>query len=170
MIDYRIKHCYDCGHLAVTSFTEGKNRRVCTVCQLILYENPHPASSVLFIKGDQILLVKRALEPKKGLWALPGGYQEIDETPEQAARREMHEETGLKPGKLALFDLVYNDHSPDKPVNVAVYLTQEAEGQLQAGDDVSEAAFFPLNELPHPLAFHYIYDSLKKLTPSALVT
>ncbi|MBS0352120.1 MAG: NUDIX hydrolase [Proteobacteria bacterium] len=163
MIDDRIKHCYSCGHIAQTLFTEGKNRRVCSVCQLILYENPNPASSVLFIKENQILLVKRALEPRKDLWALPGGYQELDETPEQAAKREMYEETGLKSDKMVLFDLFYNDQS-DKPVNVAVFFTQDAQGQLQAGDDVSDVAFFPINNLPDPLAFHYIYHCLKKLS------
>lgn len=145
-------------------FIEGRYRHVCSLCKLVLYQNPSPAAAVLLVQQERVLLVKRAMEPQQGLWALPAGFQEVGETPEQAARREMHEETGLIAGKLRLFDLVYNDCNPLKPVNVAVFLAEQAEGQLTPGDDVSDAAFFPLNQLPTRLAFDYIPQCLKRLS------
>lgn len=167
MTNPSVRHCFSCGNIAIIRFTEGRDRSVCSVCNLILYQNPHPAAAVLLVQQNRILLVKRALEPQQGFWALPAGYQEADETPEAAARREMHEETGLIAGKLQLFDLVYNDQTPHKPVNVAVFIATAAEGKLTPGDDVSEAGFFPLDQLPHPLAFNYINRCLQRL-PAAL--
>ena len=163
---HSIKHCFSCGHPAFTRFVEGRDRRICEVCSLVLYQNPSPAAAVLLVQENQVLLVKRAMAPQKGLWALPAGFQELDETPESAARREMYEETGLTAGKLQLLDLVYNDYYPHKPVNVAIFFAEHAQGQLTPGDDVSEAGFFPLDQLPATLAFNYIHQCLKRLPNS----
>ncbi len=163
MTNLETRHCFSCGGKAITRFVEGRNRHTCESCNNILYANPSPASAVLLIQQGRILLVKRALEPQKGFWALPAGFQESDETPEAAARREMYEETGLIAGKLQLFDLVYNDHNPLKPVNVAVFLAEEAQGNPVAGDDVSELGFFPVDQLPQRLAFNYIQECLIRL-------
>jgi 8-oxo-dGTP diphosphatase len=163
MIETAIRHCFSCGNIAHFRFIEGRNRHVCSGCETILYLNPSPAAAVVLINQDKVLLVKRALDPQKGLWAFPAGFQEWDETPEQAARREMQEETGLTPENLRLFDLVYNDCIPHKPVNVAVFLAESAQGTLIPGDDVLEAHFFPLNQLPSQLAFRYIIHCLQRL-------
>ncbi len=157
------RHCSLCGTSMQLRFLEGRNRLACTVCGDIAYQNPSPAAGVLFVKENKLLLVKRSEEPKKGYWALPAGFQEIDESPEEAARREMHEETGLTVGHLELFDLVYNDINIFKPVNMAVFLAREAIGTLSAGDDVCEAAFFPLNKLPYKIAFAQIDQYLQRL-------
>ena len=163
-----INHCYACGGAAVIQFLEGRHRHVCSLCATILYQNPSPAAAVLLVRDNQVLLVKRALEPKKDCWAFPAGFQELDETPESAARRELQEETGLIAGKLQLFDLIYNDFVTHKPVNVAIFLAEEAHGTLTAGDDVCEAKFFAFDQLPSPLAFHYIHGCLQRL-PLVLV-
>lgn len=150
------KYCSFCGSLLRESFLEGRSRQHCSQCSLIAYQNPNPASAVLLIHDQQVLLVKRALEPKKGCWALPAGFQEWDETPEQAARRELFEETGLQLGKLELLDLVYNGFDNFKPVNLAIFYGKFSGGQLKPGDDVSDAAFFPIDNLPNNLGFDYI--------------
>lgn len=168
MTESNIKHCFSCGNIAHIRFIEGRRRHVCGACGMILYQNPSPAAAVLLVNNGRILLVKRALEPQKGSWALPAGFQEFDETPEQAARREMQEETGLTPENLRLFDLVYNDCVPYKPVNVAVFFTENAHGSLIPGDDVSEAQFFPLDQLPTELAFPYIHSCLQRLVPVSI--
>lgn len=168
MTNFSVRHCFSCGNSAVIRFVEGRDRHICSICDLVLYQNPHPAAAVLLVREDRVLLVKRGMEPRKGLWAFPGGFQEVNETPEQAARRELHEETGLIVGKLQLFDLIYNDLNPLKPVNVAIFLAREAEGHLLPGDDVSDASFFPMNTLP-ALAFNYIPDCLQRLAVPASV-
>lgn len=163
MLNHAILHCSACGKPTQERFLEGRNRLVCDICGMIAYQNPNPASAVLLIEENRVLLVKRAMEPQKGTWALPAGFQEMDETPEQAARRELHEETGLIVGKLSLFDLVYHDSLTHKPVNVAIYLAHEYQGKLVAGDDVCEALFFPLGQLPQNLGFDYIQRCLSRL-------
>lgn len=159
-----INHCYACGGKAAIQFLEGRDRHVCSSCTTILYQNPSPAAAVLLVQDNRVLLVKRALEPKKDCWAFPAGFQELDETPETAARRELEEETGLIAGKLQLFDLIYNDFITHKPVNVAIFLAEEVRGILTPGDDVSEAGFFPVNQLPAQLAFDYIRGCLQRLS------
>lgn len=70
------------------------------------YDYPHPAVTVdmvLFTVRDgqlQLLLIRRGAEPHRGKWALPGGFVEMDEGLEQAARRELEEETGVSAGYL----------------------------------------------------------------------
>lgn len=168
MTEFYIRYCFSCGNIANTRFIEGRCRQVCNACETILYQNPSPAAAVLLVKNDAVLLVKRALEPQKGLWALPAGFQEFDETPEEAASREMQEETGLTPHNLRLFDLIYNNSVPHKPVNVAVFLADDAHGTLTPGDDVSAAEFFSLNQLPDELAFRYINSCLQRLSPLSI--
>jgi len=79
---------------------EGRKRLVCPACGWVNYENPIPSSAALVRneKGE-ILLVKRGVEPGRGKWALPSGFIEIEETPEEACLRELKEETGLE-GKI----------------------------------------------------------------------
>lgn len=138
-------------------------RQFCDQCQVIAYQNPCPASAILMVDGNRVLLVKRALDPKKGAWAFPAGFQEYDETPEQAARRELLEETGLQVDHLQLLDLVYNDFDNTPPVNLAIFFGKFCGGELKPGDDVEAAAFFPLDQLPENIGFDYIPNCLARI-------
>ena len=87
-------------------------------------------------------------------WALPAGYQEIDESPSEAAAREVEEETGVPIRCVALMDLVYVPDDPRKPANVAFFLAIPERGAVARGrDDVHEARWFALDALPDGLAF-----------------
>jgi 8-oxo-dGTP diphosphatase len=105
----------------------------------------------------EILLVKRKDNPFQGMWALPGGFMEMEESLEDAARRELLEETGIKAGELIRFD------SYDKPgrdprgrtiTQVFVMIWKKEMGSPQAGSDASELSWFSLTELPD-LAFDH---------------
>ena len=61
----------------------------------IHYENSKPTASLICIFQDKLLLIKRAIEPAKGFWGLPGGFIELGETPDEGAIRELKEETNL---------------------------------------------------------------------------
>ncbi len=124
---------------------------MCPSCGTIHYENPSPAATVIGVQGDQLLLVKRAVEPAVGQWCLPGGFMERGEVPEQTARRELHEETGLEAGALTFLDFCPYPSGPDG-VLVLAYHTAELKGQIVPGDDAAEARYFPLADLP-PVAF-----------------
>ena len=71
---------------------DDKERRVCQRCDFVDYQNPKIVAGSVVLKGEQILLCKRAIEPRKGFWTLPAGFMELGESVEDAARREAQEE------------------------------------------------------------------------------
>ena len=115
--------------------------------------NPASAVAAAVQDGSRVLLIRRGIEPHLGSWALPAGYQEIDEDPRDTAKREVAEETGLQIEVLSLFDTVWVPDDPRKPANVLVYLCRPCGGTLCAGSDASEAAWFDLDDLPEDVGF-----------------
>lgn len=161
------KHCHFCGGILEERFTEGRNRKYCVRCAGPIYENPVPATCTIVVdENRRILLVKRSVEPKIGSWCLPGGFMELDETPEQGALRELKEETGLS-GKIKLLLGVRANPSPMyQTVLMTGYLVHDFTGNPIAGDDASQVKWFPVDNLPE-IAFdshsHFIsiYNSAK---------
>ena len=101
---------------------------------------------VIVLRGPEVLLIRRARDPGRGTWALPGGAQRLGETVEQAARRELREETGLEVGDLHLAGYVDAIH-PDPQGRSRFHYTildlaaSWRGGEPTPGDDASEAAF-----------------------------
>lgn len=127
------------------------------------YEHPRPALTVdcvLFGFGEgelKVLLIQRALQPFKGLWALPGGFVQLDETLDEAARRELEEETGLKNVYLEqLYTFGAVDRDPrERVVSVAYYaLVKSADHVATGASDASDARWFSITDLPR-LAFDH---------------
>lgn len=105
----------------------------------------------------KVLLIQRDLEPFAGRWALPGGFVRIDETIDQAARRELQEETGLTKVFLEqLYTVGTVDRDPrERVVSVAHYaLVRLSDHQVQAATDARQAAWFAVDDLP-ALAFDH---------------
>lgn len=86
--------CSACGVSTEAKIPNGDNRlrNVCTACGVIHYENPKIIAGTLAHQNGHVLLAKRAIEPRCGLWTLPAGFMECNETAEQAAQRETLEE------------------------------------------------------------------------------
>lgn len=104
----------------------------------------------------KVLLVKRRIEPFIGQFAIPGGFVLEDEDLEQAAARELSEETGVSDVYL---EQLYSFGKPDRDprgrvVTVAYFALISADRKLKAGSDAAEAAWFPMDHLP-PLAFDH---------------
>src|SRR3954470_3435357 len=127
------------------------------------YEYPRPALTVDavvfgFDAGElKLLLIRRGLAPFKGKWALPGGFVRVDETLDDAARRELQEETGLTNVFLEqLYPFGAVDRDPrERVVSVAYYaLVKLAEHPAAGASDASDAGWFPLSGLPS-LAFDH---------------
>jgi 8-oxo-dGTP diphosphatase len=128
------------------------------------YEHPRPALAVdcvvfgLDENGLQVLLVERGVAPFKGRTALPGGFVHLDETLEQAARRELEEETGLGAKvfleQLYTFGELHRDPR-ERVVTVAYYaLVKLSDHRVRAATDASAAAWFRLSDKPQ-LAFDH---------------
>lgn len=127
------------------------------------YKYPHPALTadcVIFgFDGEslKVLLVERGIEPFKGLWALPGGFVNIDETVEHAAARELREETGLTNVFMQQFRVFSKvDRDPrERVVTVAfIALVRPSAFVPIAGDDAANALWFDERHLP-PMAFDH---------------
>lgn len=127
------------------------------------YQHPHPAVTVDcvvfgFDEADlKLLLIRRSLEPHLGAWALPGGFVGIDESLDDAARRELGDETGVS--QLYLEQLyTFGDPRRDareRVISVAHYaLVKLSQYSVRAGTDAKEVAWFPVAELPR-LAFDH---------------
>ena len=127
------------------------------------YEYPRPALTVdcvvfgLDEEDLKVLLVRRDLPPFEGRWALPGGFVRMDETVDDAARRELREETGLKDvylEQLYTFGDVRRDPR-GRVVSVAYYaLVNLADHRVQAATDARDAAWFAVSDAP-ALAFDH---------------
>ena len=105
----------------------------------------------------KVLLIERGLEPFKGRWALPGGFVRVDETLDDAARRELVEETGLKKVFLEqLYTFGAEDRDPrERVVSVAYYaLVKLSEHEAKAATDAANAKWFPVSRTPR-LAFDH---------------
>src|SRR6266704_3337960 len=105
----------------------------------------------------KVLLIERGLEPFKGNWALPGGFVRVDETLDNAARRELNEEAGLKNVFLEqLYTFGAIDRDPrERVVSVAYYaLVKLADVETKAATDAADARWFPIPKIPR-LAFDH---------------
>jgi 8-oxo-dGTP diphosphatase len=127
------------------------------------YQYPRAALTVdcvVFGFDDEelkVLLIERGLEPFKGKWALPGGFVRLDETLDEAARRELQEESGLKNvflEQLYTFGALNRDPR-ERVVSVAYYaLVKLAAHETKAATDAADAQWFPLSKIPK-LAFDH---------------
>ena len=144
--------CPICGAPAELQERFGIPRPICSACGHIVFFSPAVAVLALITQEDQVLLVQRANDPKKGLWVMPAGFMEWDEDPAEAARREVLEETGLDVHIDRLLDVF---HTPDDGGLADVVIAYAASingGTLQAADDAQAAAWFTRANLPE-LAF-----------------
>ena len=142
-------YCPHCAARLTEKHLEGRKRLFCERCRTPIYKNPVPATCVVAANvRQQILLVKRSVEPKIGCWCLPGGFMELDESPEQSALRELKEETGLK-GKIEwLLGVTTHPSETAGTVLMIGYFVSGITGELTPGDDASEVAWFHPTRLP----------------------
>ena len=146
-------YCPACGEKLGKMRVDGRSRNVCNTCGYIHYRNPTPASAVVLLQNEKILLVKRKFEPKKGFWSLPAGFVEYDESPKQAAVRETKEETGLDVEIVSLVGVYAGYDDPRVHVVLIVYKAEKIRGVLSPGDDAVEVGFFSSSKIPENIAF-----------------
>lgn len=142
--------CYRCGNPLEMRIPAGddQQRQCCTACDYIHYVNPRILVSCILYSGTKILWIRRGLEPCKGLWAMPAGFMEQGESLQQAAARELKEETGVRidPGDLqlsVLSSLVFIDEV------YIVFRCQYTEMSLTPpSDEILDIAWLEESEVP----------------------
>ena len=158
------KHCSDCGS---SLGPLNGNVQTCTACGQPFYHDAKPCAAVLVLDDEgRLLLGRRGIEPRFGLWDIPGGFCGPNETPEACAVRELLEETGCTvelTGFLAHLIDTYGDDG-DHTLNV-VFSARIVEGTPIAADDVAELRWFALDDLPPAaeLAFRNTAEAIELL-------
>ena len=156
-----IRFCRACGSAVAYRIPADDNREraVCTACGTVHYENPTNVVGTVPVWGDQVLLCKRAIEPRYGLWTLPAGFLELGETTAQGAIRETIEEAGAQIELGALFSVL--DVARVGQVHL-FYLATMTSPALDPGSETLEARLFREDEIPwDQIAFRTVRDTLK---------
>jgi 8-oxo-dGTP diphosphatase len=128
----QMNYCPRCGEPLVDAFRYGRERRVCEACDYVHFQDPKVAAVVFIARDGEVLLVRRAVDPEGGKWALPAGFIDYGEDPQAAAIREVREETGLEVRITRLID------------EAAI-----TGGTLTPQDDADRAVFFAPDDIPY---------------------
>lgn len=150
MAQYVADFCPACGSRTEQKMHDMKMRPVCPACGHVVYFDPKVAAVAFIVQDNQVLLVQRRLDPGMGLWALAGGYVEVNEHPEETARRETLEETGLTVEIGRVLD-VFHNHKDGGVITIA-YAATVVSGDIVPGDDAADVGWFEKDNLP-PLVF-----------------
>ncbi len=142
------RYCPFCANQLISKYIDGRTRFYCENCNTVIYKNPLPATASIIINNNKILLVKRKVDPCKGEWALPGGFIEVGENPEEACLRELKEETGLNAEIDKIIGAYHSKSELYNSVVVIGYLIKNTHGNITAGDDAEDVAYFDIKNLP----------------------
>ncbi len=158
------RFCPECGEQLEARKMDERCLQACPKCRFVHYNNPRPCVGVLVLRGRQVLLVQRAVEPFKGYWDIPGGFLNWDEHPAEAARREMLEETGLAVVPMEVLGFWTDRYGEEDYYTLNIcYLAQAAGGEEKAGSDAVTLRWFPLDDLPEKIAFSWEREALELL-------
>ena len=156
-----MNYCSQCGQSCSYRIPADDNRErfVCDHCGTIHYQNPNNICGAILTRGERVLLCRRAIEPRYGLWTLPAGFMENGETVAEAAAREAMEEANARCGPLGLFGVF------SMPYISQVYLMfhgELADADVSAGFESLEVGLFTRQEIPwDELAFPVVTHSLE---------
>jgi len=157
----RIQHCRVCGSPAEyrVPADDNRERATCTACGEIHYENPLNVVGTVPYWHDQVLLCRRNIEPRRGLWTLPAGFMELGETTAQGAARETDEEAGARIELGPLFTVLNVVRAGQVHL---FYLAALADTRFDPGPETIEAQLFREDEVPwDEIAFRTVRVTLR---------
>lgn len=154
--------CSNCGNTVKLGIPPGDDRPRywCTACGTIHYQNPKVVVGCIPELDDKILLCRRAIEPRSGMWTLPAGYLESGETVAQGAQRETLEEAGARTeiiAPYALFNICYVSQI------YVMFRARMLDNRIEAGSESSDVQFFLEKDIPwDEIAFTVIEATLRQ--------
>ena len=149
------KYCPTCKGKLTRSLIDDKWLLNCKKCGFIFWNNPKPVVSTLIEKDGKVLMLKRAKEPFKNYWVLPGGFVDYDEEPDEAAVRETKEEIGLNVYVESVAS-VYRIGDDPIGVHIDIVYFGKAEGEPKLDmKDFTECRYFLPNKLPEEIAYKH---------------
>ncbi|HEX8979055.1 MAG TPA: NUDIX hydrolase [Parasulfuritortus sp.] len=156
-----MKYCSHCGAPVSHRIPDGDNRHryICDACGTIHYQNPRMVVGCLPTWENKVLLCRRAIEPRYGLWTLPAGFMENGETTTEGAIRETLEEAGARVELEGLYSLV---NIPDIDQVYMLFRARLLDLDFAAGEESLEVALFGEDEIPwDEMAFRTVHRTLK---------
>lgn len=156
-----MKYCSQCGAPVSHRIPSGDNRHryVCDACGTIHYENPRMVVGCLPYWDDKVLLCRRAIEPRYGLWTLPAGFMENGETTAEGALRETLEEGGAR---VEIDDLYTLINVPDIDQVYLLFRARLLDLDFAAGEESLEVALFDEATIPwDQIAFRTVKKTLE---------
>ncbi|QWE15798.1 NUDIX hydrolase [Polynucleobacter sp. AP-Nino-20-G2] len=138
---------------------DSRERHVCESCGMIHYFNPRNVVGTIPVYGDQVLLCKRAIEPRYGYWTLPAGFMELGESTSAGAVRETLEEAGAVVEIGPLYSLLNVAHAEQVHL---FYLARMHSPTFNAGEESLEVALFDEGNIPwDEIAFPTVKQTLE---------
>ena len=156
-----IKFCNSCGAEVVRRIPEGDSlvRALCDACGIVHYENPKLVVGCLPTWGDRILICKRAIEPRYGLWTLPAGFMENDESAAEGAAREALEEANAR---VEIEDLYTVYSIPHISQVYLMFRAKLLDPDVSPGIESLEVKLVTADEIPwEQLAFQMVKRTLE---------
>jgi len=156
-----MKYCSNCGAPVAMKIPPGDNlpRHVCDACSAIHYSNPKMVIGCIPEWRDQVLLCRRAIEPRYGLWTLPAGFMENGETVAQAALRETLEEAQARVELSEIFSVLSVPHVNQVHI---FYRARLIDLDFGPGTESLEVQLFPEAAIPwREIAFRTVSATLK---------
>lgn len=156
-----MKFCSHCGETVEQRIPDGDSRLryICISCAVVHYENPKIIAGCLPVWGEQVLLCRRAIEPRHGYWTLPAGFMENGETTAEGAARETWEEAEAEVDNLQLYTIF------NIPYINQVYMLYRGDlrdGQFGVGIESLECRLFSEADIPwDELAFRSVKLTLR---------
>jgi 8-oxo-dGTP diphosphatase len=147
-----VNFCQVCGHAMIDQLAHDKIRPVCPNCGFVHFADPKVAVVVFIEQDKRVLLVRRTMDPERGKWALPAGYVDDGENPQDAAIREVGEETGLE---VEITRLVGVEGGPDNPGAsiVIIYEARVLNGTARPQDDADAVCWYEADDPLPEIAF-----------------
>lgn len=158
----KINFCQECAGKIIEKIPANEThlRAVCSVCGLVHYKNPRIVVCTISVdKENNILLAKRDIEPRRHYWTLPGGFLELNETPDEGAKRETEEETYCKVDIIRPFSIITT--TSGEQVHM-FYLANIKSFSNKPTTESEEVKMFAVNAIPwNDLSFRTVIYTLE---------